>query len=150
MGVDTCTIAKSKMVSHGRQWDINHRPKLVYYTFWNFRTMRVHRHWCNCHFQNSTTARCRWRHGEWMVRGWPETLIHVHGCNRPGQYGPKLVNNIWANSLHMEFIHSSKARILYCPSEMSHCLSLIHTHKQESSRCSSSTMKPSSSQVECQ
>lgn len=95
-------------------------PKEFFYIFWNIRTTRVHRCWCDPHFQSSKTAGYRRWHGEWAVWGWPETLIHVHGCNMPGQYGTLLVNNIEANSLHMEFLHSSKARKTYCPSEMSH------------------------------
>ena len=34
---------------------------------------------------------CQWQHVEWMVWGWPRTIIRIMRCNRTGQHMPKLV-----------------------------------------------------------
>lgn len=46
-------------------------------------------------FQSSKTISCWWQHVEWKVRSGPWTLIHMHKCNRLGQYMPKLEYYVW-------------------------------------------------------
>lgn len=84
-----------------------HGPKLIilttgafkthhtlYFTFWKFGTAGAHGR-SHPHFKvpkGMAVNSSMHVHVEHMLKGWPRTLIYMHGCNKPGWHGPKLVD----------------------------------------------------------